>query len=258
MPSSAKPLIVLEQVRTSRRDPQGRETMILSGIDLSVSRGRMTVIIGPSGGGKSTLVRLLNRLEEPDSGRILLDGRNIAEIDPLLLRRRVALVPQKPFLFPGTVLDNLQRPFDFQGTPAPEKEDPRMLEVLEDTQVPRSWLDREGRSLSLGQQQRVCLARSLATGPEALLLDEPTSSLDRPTTDRIAETLRHISHQRGLALLMVTHDLRLAERTADYLAYLENGRIEEQGEPHQLLTRPGSKPLQTFLEEPRLAGSGHE
>ncbi|MEZ4600351.1 MAG: ATP-binding cassette domain-containing protein [Syntrophotaleaceae bacterium] len=251
------PLIVLDQIFKSRRGGGGHETMILRGIDLAVSRSRMTVIIGPSGGGKTTLVRLINRLEEPTSGRILLDGRDISELDPLDLRRRVALVPQKPFLFPGTVLDNLRQAFYLRGTRPPAANDSDFAQVLEENQIPGDWLQREGRSLSLGQQQRVCLARSLAAGPEALLLDEPTSALDRPTGDRLAETLRHIARSRELALLMVTHDLRLAERAADDLAYLENGRIEEQGEPGRLLNRPASKALQAFLREPQM-GADHE
>jgi putative ABC transport system ATP-binding protein len=258
MQAPAGPLIVTERLCKNRRDREGHEAIILREIDLALPRALMTVIIGPSGGGKSTLVRLLNRLDEPTSGRILLDGRDIAGIDPLLLRRRVALVQQKPFLFPGTVLENLRRPFQFQGTAPVAEDDAGFRQLLEDTQVPQLWLQREARSLSQGQQQRVCLARSLATVPEALLLDEPTSSLDRPTADRLAETLRHICHSRGLAMLMATHDLRLAERSADYLVFLENGRIVEQGEPQPMLNRPSSKALQSFLQQPPRVGSIHD
>ena len=258
MHSAADPLMVVEQICRSRKDRQGNETLILHNIDLVLQRGCMTVIFGPSGGGKSTLIRLLNRLDEPTSGKIRLAGRDIGEIDPLLLRRRVALLLQRPFLFPGTVLVNLQRPFHFQDKEPPGQDDPGLQKLLEETQVPPSWLDREASSLSQGQQQRVCLARSLIVDPEVLLLDEPTSSLDRPTADRLADTLRHICRVRGLAALMVTHDLRLAERTGDHLAYLEGGRILEQGEARQMLAWPQSKPLQEFLHQPPPNDSPHD
>ncbi len=255
---TADHLMVVEQVYRSRKDRQGNEVVILHGIDLSLQRGRMTVIIGPSGGGKSTLIRLLNRLDEPTSGRIRLAGRDLDEIDPLLLRRRVALLLQKLFLFSGTVLENLQRPFHFHGTEPPMRDNPELRQLLEETHVPQDWLDREARSLSQGQQQRVCLARSLITCPEVLLLDEPTSSLDRPTADSLADTMRQICCVRGLAVLMVTHDLRMAERSADHLAYLENGRILEQGEARQLLNHPRCKPLREFLQHPVKTTSPHD
>jgi putative ABC transport system ATP-binding protein len=102
----------------------------------------------------------------------------------------------------------------------------------------------------LGQQQRVALARTLITGPEVLLLDEPTSSLDRPTADRLAATLREICRSRRLTILMVTHDLRLAGRVADHLAYLEAGEILEEGRPEELLNHPRSESLRRFLAEP--------
>jgi putative ABC transport system ATP-binding protein len=104
-----------EDVRKVRRDHAGREKEILKGISLAAPPGELTVIVGPSGGGKSTLVRLVNRLEDPTSGRILIDGEDIAAFDPLQLRRRVGMAAQKPFMFEGSVLDNLQRPFLLRG-----------------------------------------------------------------------------------------------------------------------------------------------
>lgn len=208
------------------------------------------MVIGPSGGGKSTLVRLLNRLEEPSSGQVLLNGQDVRHYDPLQLRRQVALVLQKPFVFSGTVLDNLQRPFFFQGSQPPVEDDQQLLELLTLCQISTDWLQRDARSLSVGQQQRLCLARSLVTGPEVLLLDEPTSALDRPTVTGLASSLREVCHRQRLAVLLVTHDLHLAKIIADQLAYLEDGRILEQGLPDQMFGRPRSSALQGFLALP--------
>ncbi len=240
----------LEGIRKSRPGADGIPVEILRDLSLSAGAGELTVIIGPSGGGKSTLVRLLNRLEDPDSGRILLDGRDLREFDPLQLRRQVALVPQKPFMFAGTVLDNLQRFFLYRRSPPPGEADPQLRLTLELCRVETGLLPRDAATLSLGQQQRVGLARALLAGPEVLVLDEPTSALDRPTGDRLADTLREICRSRQLTVLMVTHDLRLAERVADRLAFLAGGRILEEGAAGELLARPQSEALRSFLEQP--------
>jgi putative ABC transport system ATP-binding protein len=240
----------LENIRKTRLGSDGRPVEILQGISLVAAAERLTVIIGPSGGGKSTLIRLPNRLEDPDSGRILLDGREVADFDPLELRRVVGLVPQKPFMFAGTVLENLQRPFAFRGGSPPPAADPVLLENLALCRLDAGVLPREARTLSIGEQQRVSLARLLVVSPRVLLLDEPTSALDRPTGDRLADTLREVCRSRRLTLLMVTHDLRLAERVADQMAYLEAGRILEEGAAADLLNRPRTPQLRRFLDRP--------
>jgi len=247
------PALEIEAVRKSRLAADGRPVELLRGLTLEVPAGELTAVVGPSGGGKSTLVRLLNRLEEADGGRILLFGEELAGLDPLLLRRRVGLVPQKPFMFEGSVLDNLQRPFHLREEPPPAADSEALLSVLALCRLGSELLPRVARSLSLGQQQRVSLARSLVTCPEVLLLDEPTSALDRPTADRLAATLREICRSRRLTILMVTHDLRLAGRVADRLAYLEDGLILEQGRPEALLNHPRTAQLRRFLAEPETA-----
>jgi UDP-glucose/iron transport system ATP-binding protein len=239
--------LTLAGVRKCRPDQRGAKVEILCGIDLEVPAGELTAIVGPSGGGKSTLVRLLNRLEEADAGRILLRGEELKCFPVLELRRRVGLVLQKPFMFPGSVLDNLQLPFRYRGNVTPEAGDARLAEVLRRCGLTPELLEREARSLSVGQQQRVCLARTLLPGPSLLVLDEPTSALDRPTGDRLADTLRTICREQQLTVVMVTHDLRLAGRVADHLAYLEGGRIFEAGPAATLLRSPASPELRRFL-----------
>ncbi len=250
MVAASESVLQLSGLGKSRRNEQGKEVPVLRDVDLTLQAGRITVVIGPSGGGKSTLVRLLNRLEEPSSGQVLLNGQDVHHYDPLQLRRQVALVAQKPFVFNGTVLHNLQRPFAFQGHTLPTEDDPQLLELLTLCQLSTDWLQRDARSLSVGQQQRLCLARSLVTGPKVLLLDEPTSALDRPTVTRLADSLREVCYKRRLAVLLVTHDLHLAKIIADQLAYLEDGRILEQGLPAELFARPRSIALQSFLALP--------
>jgi putative ABC transport system ATP-binding protein len=250
MVAAGESVLQLDGLGKTRLNEQGKEIAVLRDVDLTLQAGRITVVIGPSGGGKSTLIRLLNRLEEPSSGQVLLNGRDIRHYDPLQLRRKVALVAQKPFIFCGTVLDNLQRPFTFQGETPPAADDPQLQELLALCQLSRDWLQRDARSLSVGQQQRLCLVRSLATGPEVLLLDEPTSALDRPTVVSLAGSLREACHKWRLAVLLVTHDLHLAKIIADQLAYLEDGRILEQGLPAELFARPRSEALKDFLAPP--------
>jgi putative ABC transport system ATP-binding protein len=197
---------------------------------------------------------LLNRLSDPTSGTIYLDGTEISTLDPLLLRRRVAMVPQKPFMFEGTVLSNLQRPFLYRQEPLPGATSAEVRQSLELARLDTALADRDSRSLSLGEQQRVSLARALITNPSVLLLDEPTSALDRPTADHLTATFQEICRSQHLAVILVTHDLRLAGKIADYLIYLEGGRILEEGDASQLLSHPHSPEMQRFLAEPGKGG----
>ena len=245
--------LTLEGVRKTRRDPEGRPVEILRGIDLAAPAGGLMVVVGPSGGGKSTLLRLLNRLEDPDAGRILLSGVDIRSLDPLALRRRVAAVPQVPFMYEGTVLDNLRQPFVFRGLPQPSADSEEVRRVLELCRLPVELLPRKARSLSIGQQQRLALARALVTEPGVLLLDEPTSALDPPTADQLGQSLRDIRRERGLTLLMLTHDLRLARRVADRAAFLEAGRIIEEGTAGDFFGNPRAEALRRFLSSPEAA-----
>ncbi len=250
MESSPVCSIRLTNVSYFGRRSDGGRVRLLDSVSFCAKVGEITAIIGPSGGGKSTLIRLINRLTEPGEGRIELDGRDIAALDPLELRRLVALVPQKPFMFDGTVLDNLQMPFRYRQMAAPEAGSAEVLDVLSSAKLDPELLERNARSLSLGQQQRVGVARALITKPQVILLDEPTSALDRRTSDELASTLREISHGKNITMIMVTHDLRLTQKVADYCFYLEAGRILEEGRAAELLAHPKTAALRAFLAEP--------
>jgi putative ABC transport system ATP-binding protein len=244
------PLIRLEKIGVTRRNRGGDEVVVLHDISFSALRGKVTGIVGPSGGGKSTLLRLVNRLEEPTTGCLLLDGEDMARLDPLALRRRVAMVPQKPFMFQGTVLFNLQQPFRYRSIPPPVAGSGEVARSLELARISTELLERDARTLSGGEQQRVSLARALISSPQVLLLDEPTSALDRPSTDKLAVMLHDICRLEQLAIMLVTHDLRLAGQLADVLIYLERGRILEEGVGGEMLAQPRSEAFRSFLAEP--------
>ena len=252
---SSDATIRVENITVTRHERNNAERLILDNVSCIAEQARITTIVGPSGGGKSTLIRLINRLNDPTGGTIYLDGADITGLDPLKLRAQIAMVMQKPYMFEGTVLDNLRQPFRYRGTPLPDAQDPALLRSLELARLSPEMLSRDARTLSLGEQQRANLARALITGPRVLLLDEPTSALDRPTADHLAATFQSIRHEQRLTLLLVTHDLRLAETVSDYLYFLEGGRIREEGPSAELFLRPRSQELQRFLGLTEAEGS---
>ncbi|HEY3019243.1 MAG TPA: ATP-binding cassette domain-containing protein [Solirubrobacteraceae bacterium] len=180
---------------------------VLRNLSLDLAEGA-TAVVGPSGCGKSTLLRLLNRLADPDAGAVRFRGRDVRSLDPLALRRDVALVPQLPALLPGTVADNLR----FAARLAETEIDG---DVLVRVGLDDSFADRAATRLSVGEQQRAMLARALVQRPSVLLLDEPTSALDPAARDAVEATLRRLRAELGLSTVLVTHDPAQAERLAD-------------------------------------------
>ena len=245
--SLVNPLLQAREVTVSLPAEAGRMQRVLHDITLHVDAGEVLALVGPSGSGKSTLLRLFNRLLEPDSGEILLAGENIQTLDPPKLRARIPLVAQKPFLFSGTVRDNLQASARLRRTGLPDLKGPQLRRLLELCQIEQSWLDRDARKLSIGQQQRICLARALFGPCQGLLLDEPTSALDRPTADLMAQTFRDLAKQKNLAVIVVTHDLRLAEHCADRVALLLDSSVVEEGPATQVLSNPKTTSARLFL-----------
>ena len=248
--SASSPLLQLEQLTAARPGPQGRPLTILAAISCSFRQGELTTLIGPSGSGKSVLLRLINRLEDPSSGKILLAGEDIRSLSPPLLRQRVGMMLQKACMYEGTVLDNLQMPFYYRKKPLPGPDDPEITRCLTLARLAPDFLQRDARTLSGGEQQRVSLARTLISRPQALLLDEPTSSLDRPTTDSLGQTLLELCRAEQMAVILVTHDLRLARLISDQTIYLEAGRIVEAGCTAELFEQPQSEGLREFLFDP--------
>jgi putative ABC transport system ATP-binding protein len=187
----------------------GDDGPVVSGFSAGVPQGRLTVMVGPSGAGKTTLLRLLNRLDDPDGGAVLLGGRDVRDYDVLALRRRVQLVGQVPVTFPGTVAANIET----GGRGADDGAGPG--ELLVRVGLDPSLAGREADRLSVGEAQRLCLARSLALRPEVLALDEPTSALDPVSKAGIEALVKELAAS-GLTVVMVTHDPAHA-RLADHV-----------------------------------------
>jgi ABC-type multidrug transport system fused ATPase/permease subunit len=204
----------------SQRDPA---PWILDDVSLTLERGRALTLVGPSGSGKSSLLRCLNRLIEPTSGTVRFDGRDIRSFDPRALRCRVALVMQTPVLFEGRVRENLRvRPADAPG----DFSEDRLRAMLAEVGLEPDLLDRDAGTLSGGEKQRVTMARALLRDPQALLLDEPTSALDPPNALLVVETVSRLRTARGLSIVAVTHQPDLVRRLGGGLLYLVRGRVE--------------------------------
>jgi len=192
---------------------------VLHGIDLAVPLDGITAVVGPSGSGKSSLLRLCNRLEVPTAGSVTLDGTDLADLDPLALRRRVGMVFQRPVLFAGTVADNLA-----VAAPGINADPVAGAAALARCGLDDQLLKRTADQLSGGEAQRMCLARTLLTDPEVVLMDEVTSSLDpaaRTTIEDLARTLA----ADGIAVLWVTHDHDQARRLASRTVVLDDGVV---------------------------------
>jgi UDP-glucose/iron transport system ATP-binding protein len=205
--------------------------LVLRDVSVHLPVGASSVV-GPSGSGKSTLLRLLNRLADPDSGRVVYEGTDVRERDPLELRREVSLVPQLPALIDGTVHDNVA----YGPRLAGHSFDARSC--LELAGLDPAFEDRDSSKLSVGEQQRVMLARALALNPRVLLLDEPTSALDQTARDAVEGTLRSLRARTALSIVVVTHDMEQANRLAEYVVRIDAGRVIAQGSAAEVLAEP--------------------
>jgi putative ABC transport system ATP-binding protein len=238
---AAIPAFTLRAVRQIRAG-----TAVLTGVDLEIPSRAITALVGPSGAGKTSLLRLLNRLGDPVEGEILYRSRPLTVLPVRELRCRVGFVFQVPVMFPGTVLDNLRETAELAGNPAEDLE-AEMRAAMELAELDWTLADREGERLSVGQKQRANIARALMTRPEVLLMDEPTSALDPETAERLTGTIRHLSTERGLAVVMVTHRLAEARRVSDFTVVMEAGRVLEVG-PTSKVFETGDVRIRAFLE----------
>ncbi|MCZ7583387.1 MAG: ATP-binding cassette domain-containing protein [Deltaproteobacteria bacterium] len=219
---------------TRRKGAGGRET-VLNRLSLTIAPGACVGLMGKSGSGKTTLLRLLNRLEDPDEGRVNYGGRDIRQLLPTDLRRRVALVTQKPVMFSGRVRDNIVAADTLAGRAEGDAE--RARRVLALAQLTDDFLDRDASALSVGQQARVQLARALYTNPEVLLLDEATASLDPKIAGIVLDALARVVRDEGRILVHVAHEPDKMRR-CDRLLVLAEGRIAQDGPPASILDNP--------------------
>jgi putative ABC transport system ATP-binding protein len=204
---------------------------LLENISFFVEQGATLAVLGASGAGKSTLLRLLNRLDEPSGGQIMLAGKNTAEIDARQLRRKVGMVMQRAYLFPGRVADNVRfGPAQF----AQAMTDAEIAGLLGQVGL-AGYEQREARTLSGGEAQRVALARALANRPQVLLLDEPTSALDDEAKQGVEQLLLSVVQQDRLTCVWVTHDRAQARRVGQRALLLSEGRVIADGSLDEVL-----------------------
>jgi len=221
---------------------------VLSGVNIDVEKGSTKVIIGPSGSGKSTLLRILGLLEEPDRGEVYFEGVNVyrEKVDLNRLRSKIGFVFQEPSLFRHlTALDNVALGLRVVLKMDKEKARRKAMEILELVHLER-WAHHYPAQLSGGQQQRVGIARALAMDPDIILFDEPTASLDIELTWEVIDVMKELSRE-GITMLVVTHEIGFAKEVADWIYFMDNGKIIEEDAPRELLHSPKSRRAKVFL-----------
>ena len=224
---------------------------ILEAIDLAIAPGSFVALIGPSGAGKTTLIKIVNRLIEPDSGRITVNGVDSASLPVERLRRDIGYVIQGVGLFPHmSVADNIWIVPRLDGAKA-EGRDARVAELLRLVALPEAMASRFPRSLSGGQAQRVGVARALAASPAIMLMDEPFGALDPATRDELGRAYRDLHDRLSLTTVMVTHDVGEALLLADRIIMLREGRIAADGTPAGLAAGHADPAVRATIDVPR-------
>jgi osmoprotectant transport system ATP-binding protein len=221
-------------------------------VSLTVARGEFLVLIGESGSGKTTTLNMINRLTEPTSGRILIEGRDIRETDPVMLRRQMGFVFQEVGLFPHmTVGENVAITPRLLGWAASDI-DARVRELLELVKLDVAEVaQRLPAQLSGGQRQRVGLARALAAKPAIMLMDEPFGALDALIRDELASDYRGIHARFGLTTILVTHDMTEAFLLADRVAVMRNGELLQVATPKEMVATPANDFVRAMIDIPR-------
>jgi len=221
---------------------------VLRGVDIEAPAGSTVAIVGPSGSGKSTLLRTLNRLNEPDSGDILLDGRSVLRDDPDKLRQRMGMVFQHFNLFPHlSVLRNVAlAPQKLRDLPADEARDLALSQL--DRVGLKHKADARPGMLSGGQQQRVAIARALAMAPQVMFFDEATSALDPEMVKGILQLIADLGAD-GMTMIVVTHEMGFARSASDTVVFMDRGKVVESGPPEKIFEAAETERLQRFLSQ---------
>nr|WP_198652250.1 ATP-binding cassette domain-containing protein [Nocardioides allogilvus] len=228
-------------------------TVAVHELDLDVRRGEMVCLVGPSGCGKSTTLKMINRLIEPTTGRIILDGRDVTDVDPVQLRRGIGYVIQQIGLFPHQkIINNVMTvPLLYGESKATARA--RALELLETVGLePGQYADRYPHQLSGGQRQRVGVARALAANPPVLLMDEPFGAVDPVVRTKLQDEFLRLQRDLGKTVVLVTHDIDEAVRMGDRVAvFAVGGRLAQYATPMELLARPADDFVADFVGSTR-------
>ena len=225
---------------------------VVSELSLRVERGELLVLLGGSGSGKTTTLKMINRLIEPSRGRVVLDGSDTRDRTPHELRRGIGYCFQEIGLFPHLdVLQNVGITLELQGVDRAARE-ARVRELLETVDLPApDFAHRRPHELSGGQRQRIGLARALAARPAVLLLDEPFAALDPPTRENLQSYLQKLRKESEITTVFVTHDILEALLLGDRIAVLDRGRLAQVGTPAELLDRPANGYVANLMASPR-------
>lgn len=222
--------------------------MVLRDLSLEIPAGEFTVLIGPSGCGKTTTLKMINRLIEPDAGRILIDGKDTATMHPVELRRSIGYVIQQIGLFPNmTVAQNISvvpklLKYDAKAC------DKIVRELLELVDMPYAeYADKYPRQMSGGQQQRIGVLRALAASPPIVLMDEPFGALDPMTRSSLQQEVKHIQQKLNKTIVFVTHDMDEALDLADNIIFMDRGNIAQMAPPQEILVNPATALIRSFM-----------
>ena len=223
------------------------EQAILENINLSVDRGEVFALIGPTGAGKTTLLRIIDLLEVPSAGEIYVDGKCIAKSGKqrLEIRRRMSFIHQKPQVFNLSVYDNVACGLRWRGEEK-NRIAGKVDHILETVGL-KGYKNRNARTLSGGEAQRVALARSLVLEPEVLLLDEPTANLDPVSTAKIEQLISYVARQRNTTMIMATHDMSQGQQLADRIGVLLDGRLVQTGNATDIFRSPQNEEVAHFV-----------
>jgi osmoprotectant transport system ATP-binding protein len=240
------------ELKNVSKSYDGGRSWVVKDVSLRIARGQMLVLLGESGCGKTTTLEMINRLNEPTSGRVEVNGQDVSQVDPVELRRNIGYVIQGSGLLPHlTVADNIAVVPRLLRWPAGDVAR-RVDELLEMVQLPPAeFRSRRPNQLSGGQQQRVGFARALAAKPQVMLLDEPFGALDPVTRDEVRDEFLRRQRELGLTAVMVTHDMTEALLSADRIAVMGKGRLRQVGTPHELLTNPADEEVAKLMAVPK-------
>lgn len=228
---------------------------VLKNINIKIPRNKSVAVMGPSGCGKTTFIRCINRIHEltpgaHTTGKIFLDDEDISKVSPIILRRRVGMVFQRPNPFPTmSIYDNILAGYKLNGLRLTNEEKNSIVE--ESLEAAGLWkevkdtLRKKGTFLSGGQQQRLCIARAIAMKPEILLLDEPTSALDPESSSKIEDLIHELKKQ--YTIIIVTHNMQQAARVSDKTAFLYLGELAEYGDTNEIFTNPKHPKTQSYI-----------